>query len=137
MKIIILCLAVMTSLRAQEAHYTSEGQKFAFETVPKRGEVIWGLDFLPGGELLFTERSGKLFSFDEGKKRLTEITGVPKVHALGQGGLLDVKLHPNFAGNALVYLTYSSPEKGGSTTVLAKHAAAAASTASPPWASIL
>ncbi|HXH76217.1 MAG TPA: PQQ-dependent sugar dehydrogenase [Bacteriovoracaceae bacterium] len=106
---------------AQQTHYTSEGQKFAFEEVLKRKEVIWGLDFLPGKQFIFTERSGKMFLYDESTKKVTEVTGVPKVYAVGQGGLLDVKVHPDFAKNNLIFISYSEPVgKESSTTAVGK-----------------
>ncbi|MBW3545970.1 MAG: PQQ-dependent sugar dehydrogenase [Bacteroidetes bacterium] len=75
----------------------------------------WALAFLPDGSLLVTEIGGKLYKISkEGKKQ--EIKGVPKVLAKGQGGLLDVILHPDFANNQLIYLTYSAvKEEQGKT----------------------
>ena len=74
-------------------------------------EIPWGFDFLPNGSLLITEKSGKLIHFKDGKKN--EIGGLPEIKVQGQGGLMDVKLHPNFQENQWVYLTYSSPEGEG------------------------
>ena len=68
----------------------------------------WGIDFLPNGDMLVTEIQGKLYRIVNGKA--TEIKGVPAVVAEGQGGLMDVKVHPKYATNGWIYLTYS---KGG------------------------
>ena len=80
----------------------------------------WGLAFLPDGGILITEREGDLRLFQNGELRRDPIEGVPKVVARGQGGLLDVALHPNFAENRLVYLTYSGRGEGGIGTEVAR-----------------
>jgi aldose sugar dehydrogenase len=68
----------------------------------------WGMDYLPDGRLLITEKPGRLRIFADGK--LSEpIAGVPKVHYKGQGGLLDVAVSPSFATDHLVYLSYAEP----------------------------
>lgn len=74
----------------------------------------WGLAFLPSGELLVTERPGRLRVFTPGDSSVSEpLGGVPEVWAEGQGGLLDVSLDPDFATNRLVYLTYAEAGDGG------------------------
>ena len=80
----------------------------------------WGLEFLPDGSLLISEKEGKLIRFKDGKK--TEISGVPRVFNSGQGGLLDLKLHPDYAKNGWLYFTYSSPEgsEEGAHTAIAR-----------------
>ena len=77
------------------------------------------MDFLPDGSIIFTEKSGELYLFKDGKK--TEIKNVPEVYARGQGGLLDIKLHPDYKNNGWLYITYSSSEgegKGGNTALI-------------------
>lgn len=77
----------------------------------------WGLAFLPDESgLLVTEQAGRLSWVDPETGDRTGLTGVPDVHARGQGGLLDVAIHPAFDANSLVYLTYSVAGEGGSTT---------------------
>jgi aldose sugar dehydrogenase len=73
--------------------------------------IPWGTVFLPDGSLLITEKEGKLIRFKDGAK--TVIEGVPEVYVRGQGGLLDVKLHPHFKENGWVYFSYASSEGGG------------------------
>jgi aldose sugar dehydrogenase len=69
--------------------------------------IIWGFDFKENGDILFTEKGGKLFISKSGI--VTEITGGPTdVDASGQGGLLDIRLHPRHQENGLIYLSYSS-----------------------------
>lgn len=86
---------------------TSNDLNFRLETMTNGIPGIpWGIAQLPNGELLVTERGGRLFLVRT-NKQLEEVNGVPDVVAQGQGGLLDVVLHPDFANNALLYLSYS------------------------------
>jgi glucose/arabinose dehydrogenase len=80
----------------------------------------WGLAFLPGGDLLVTERPGRLRIVRDGKLVPTPVEGVPAVVARGQGGLLDIVLHPQFATNRFVYLSFSKPvdAAGAATTAV-------------------
>lgn len=80
--------------------------------------IPWGLAFLPDGSMLITEKNGQLFQFKNGVKQ--EITGMPQVYVRGQGGLLDVEVHPDYSNNGWVYFTYASPEgegTGGNTAI--------------------
>ena len=79
----------------------------------------WGMDWLPDGSILVTEKSGVLYHVVGDK--VTEISGLPEVFNWGQGGLLDVALHPNFTKNRWVYLTMAttlSDGEGGNTTLV-------------------
>jgi len=76
----------------------------------------WSMTFLPGGDMLITERPGRLRIVRQGKLLPNAVTGVPAVFAEGQGGLLEVAAHPAFASNRLVYLTYSKPLPDGAST---------------------
>ena len=73
----------------------------------------WGLAFLPDGRALVTEKSGRLRYLGKDGKLSEPLSGVPKVDDGGQGGLLGVALDPGFAGNRLVYLSFSEPGDGG------------------------
>jgi aldose sugar dehydrogenase len=74
-------------------------------------EIIWGMDWLPNGDLLFTERKGNIKKFANGS--ITTITGLPTdIEAKNQGGLLDLKVHPNYAQNGWIYITYAAAEAG-------------------------
>ncbi len=99
-----------TNQPAQSNIFTSTAQTVKLDTVVKGISVPWGMAFLPNGELLVTERSGKLYRVTKNKS-LQAIDGVPEVVAEGQGGLLDVKLHPDFKTNNVIYLSYSIPKK--------------------------
>jgi glucose/arabinose dehydrogenase len=80
----------------------------------------WSIAFLPGGDTLITERPGRLRILRQGKLLPQAVEGVPKVYHVGQGGLLEVMPHPNFASNRVLYLTYSKPgaAEGDSRTAL-------------------
>jgi len=84
-------------------------------TLFKGLEQAWSLAFLPGGDMLITEKPGRLRVVRNGVLQPEPVAGVPKVRFRGQGGLLDVALHPNFAQNQLVYLSFS---KGNETDSL-------------------
>jgi len=78
----------------------------------------WGLAFLSDGAFLVTERPGHLQLVRDGRK--TEITGLPEITAIRQGGLLDVSLHPDFAENRWVYLSYAKGGPDGTATTLGR-----------------
>lgn len=78
----------------------------------------WGLAWLPDGRLLVTERSGEILIFKNDKYTGEKLTGVPEVFNDGQGGLLDIKLHPDYGTNGWVYISYAKPVEGGATTAV-------------------
>jgi aldose sugar dehydrogenase len=69
----------------------------------------WSIAFLPGGDALITERPGRLRILRQGKLLPQPVEGIPKVFHSGQGGLLEVMPHPDFASNRLLYISYSKP----------------------------
>jgi len=84
-------------------------------------ENPWSLQFLPDGDILITERPGRLRIFRDGKLDPEPIAGVPEVRRTVLGGLLDVVLHPQFADNRILYLSYSKAlDDGYSTTAVAR-----------------
>jgi glucose/arabinose dehydrogenase len=98
----------------------TEEHRIRLVTVAEGLEHPWGLAFLPNRDILVTERRGHLRIIRGGVLQAAPIEGVPTVHAHNQGGLLDVAVHPRFAENGLVYLTYSKAGRLGSTTALAR-----------------
>ena len=97
-----------------EAHETQEAQEeisaspaYQLEIVADGLELPWSLAFLPDGDMLVTELPGQLRYVRQGALEPQPIAGVPEVYFRSQGGLMDVVLHPNFAANRLLYLTYA------------------------------
>jgi len=114
-----LLIVFLISLTAFAKDYKSGNIKFSVETLVSREDVIWGFDFLPDGKVIFTERGGVMGILDPKTKAVYTLKNVPKVHSAGQGGLLDVRVHPNFAKNNLIFFTYSEPLGELSTTAVA------------------
>jgi glucose/arabinose dehydrogenase len=92
------------------------GVKFRLVEVAGGFANPWALAFLPGGDMLVTERPGRLRLIRGGSLEREPVAGTPKVAARGQGGLLDVVLHPDFARNRLLYLSYAGDGDGGAGT---------------------
>jgi aldose sugar dehydrogenase len=78
----------------------------------------WGMAWLPDGRLLITDRSGEILVFKNDQFTGEKLSGVPAVFNKGQGGLMDIQLHPNYAQNNWIYITYSKPVSGGATTAV-------------------
>jgi glucose/arabinose dehydrogenase len=91
--------------------FKTEALSIKLELVGEGMDIPWGIAFLPDGELLATDRGGKFYRIKN--KVLTEISGLPQIHAKGQGGLMDVAIDPSFATNKLIYLSYSKPKTEG------------------------
>jgi glucose/arabinose dehydrogenase len=99
----------------------SEEHAFRVVRIVERLEHPWGLAFLPDGRMLVTERPGRLRIVSaDGRLTPAPVAGVPAVAASGQGGLLDVAVHPRFPENGLVYLSYSARGEGGAGTEVAR-----------------
>jgi glucose/arabinose dehydrogenase len=105
---------------AQDRVFESEKQRFRVATVTRGLEHPWSLAFLPDGAMLVTERPGRLRLIRDGVLDPVPVAGVPEVAASGQGGLLDVVLHPEFARTRLVYLSYAGKGRGGAGTEVAR-----------------
>jgi aldose sugar dehydrogenase len=88
---------------------TAEQHQIRVSVVTKGLSHPWSLAFLPDGSMLVTERPGRLRMIRDGKLDPRPISGVPAVRTIGNSGLMDVALHPQFAENKLVYLTYTKP----------------------------
>ena len=96
------------------------GHSFTVRTLTSGLRRPWSLAFLPDGRMLVTERPGRLWILDQNGAKTTRVSGVPSVAAIGQGGLLDVVLHPDFASNGLIFLSYAEPGVGGAGTAVAR-----------------
>ena len=97
---------------------TPDQSKYTTELIVDGIDIPWGMDFINEEELLVTDKKGTLYHVLKGVK--TEVSGLPKIYVRGQGGLLDVALHPNFKSNGLVYLAISvniEGDEGGNTAL--------------------
>lgn len=91
---------------------------YEMELVFENEGIIWGLEFLNDNSILATVKSGSIIHYKDGVKK--ELKGVPEIYLRGQGGLLDIAIHPNFEKNKFIYLSYASEDiegKGGNTTI--------------------
>ena len=84
------------------------------DTIARGVKSPWGMAFLPDGDMVFTEKYGSLYRIDKSGNK-TIIQGTPPVHTEGQAGLLDVELHPKFAENKIIYLSYSKLKDSAGT----------------------
>lgn len=106
MKNLFICLLLTFSFIAGAETKKESGYKAETILSQDDDEVIWGFDFMKDGSVVFTEKSGNLYTFDPKTKKTTKISGTPKVYSAGQGGLMDVRVHPS---NGFIYLTWSEP----------------------------
>lgn len=94
-----------------EVTIRSEKQTFKIETLVSGLDHPWGIEFLPDGRILVTERAGRLRVIRDGKLDPAPITGLPQIYVRQDGGLLDVIAHPDFAKNGWIYLAYTETGK--------------------------
>ena len=113
---LVLVFAFSNSAAEAQKTYKSKQAQFTVETVADGLERPWSLAFLPNGDMLVTERPGRLRLVQNGKLVDKAIGGLPRIAAIGQGGLLDVILHPDFEQNRRIYISYSARGAGGSGT---------------------
>lgn len=115
--LLLLCSGLLLQQPAHAAETaTATSGQVQLKTVVEGLNEPWGMAFLPDGRLLITEKSGKLRLVENGKLLPQAIGGVPAVVDRGQGGLLDIALHPRYAENGWLYLSYSAKGEGGSGT---------------------
>lgn len=104
---------------AQAGIDTGDDTGYSIDTVVTDISHPWGMAWLPDGEMLVTHREGQLYLISDDEIVNENIGGVPEVWARGQGGFLDIALHPNYEQNGWIYITYSDPEGGsGANTTL-------------------
>lgn len=88
--------------------FETENGKIRLVKVFDKAKTAWGMAFLPQQQMLVSDRGGKLYLVNsDGKSE--EVSGLPEVRSAGQGGLMDVILHPDFVKNNIIYLSYSKP----------------------------
>ncbi|WP_083203739.1 PQQ-dependent sugar dehydrogenase [Ensifer adhaerens] len=119
-------LGALAAVIAPAGAYSQEAREFPSQHGPLRVETLakglehpWSVEALPDGGLIVSERPGRLRIVRAGKVS-KPLTGVPKVVAQDQGGLLDIALDPGFADNRTLYLTFSASGKGGAGTAVVR-----------------
>ncbi|MEE9480078.1 MAG: PQQ-dependent sugar dehydrogenase, partial [Kiloniellales bacterium] len=118
---LVMATGATPNARASENDvFDSERQRFRVVTLVRGLDHPWGLAFLPGGDMLITERPGRLLRVDGATLQPRTVRGLPAIAAVGQGGLLDVTLHPEFASNRLVYLSFTGADEDGVGTEVAR-----------------
>ena len=117
----LIFVVAVTACRAADPANSGEEHAFRVVTMTRGLEHPWGLAFLPDGRRLVTERPGRLrLVAADGTLDPQPVTGLPTIAIHGQGGLLDVALHPGFAENGLIYLSYAARGEGGVSTEVAR-----------------
>ncbi len=112
-------IAIVLSLLSTGAYtaqvFESEDYKLRVEQLADGLENPWSVEFLPDGRILVSERPGYLRIISKGEVS-RPVSGLPKIKAFGQGGLLDIAIDPDFEKNQTIYLSYSGPGSGGVST---------------------
>lgn len=112
---VVALLSTAVSAVGQETRYSAY-HDYRLVTVAEGLTRPWAMAFLPDGDMLVTEKSGSLRIVRDGELLEEPVAGIPEVFDQGQGGLLDVVMHPDFADNQLLYLSYSKPLADGAST---------------------
>lgn len=105
------------STRLTESIQTEE-LAFQIDTLYTELENPWGMTWLPDGRMLVNERAGEILVFDGDLHTGEKLVGFPVTYNRGQSGLLDIQIHPNYAENGWIYVTYAKPGTGGGSTTL-------------------
>ena len=113
---LLLSAPAPTPVSAQSGVIRSLEHDYRVATVADGLIRPWSMAWLPNGDMLITERPGRLRIVRDGNLLPDPVPGVPEVFAQGQGGLFDVLPHPDFADNNVLFISYAKPMEGGSTT---------------------
>lgn len=113
-RVVLMIVVSLVSLQAcADPGAVADNTDFRVEEVVAGLKHPWGMTFLPGGSILVTERPGRLRVIEDGRLLPEPVAGLPDVRQQGQGGLMDVALHPEFENNRLVYLSYTAEGEDG------------------------
>lgn len=118
-KFFLFAILIQFSLNSCAQDKKPINKAHTYEIIVPKLQNPWGFIFLPDGSILINEKSGKMILFKENKK--IEISNLPKIEVLGQGGLMDIELHPNYKENGWLYISYASSNdenNGANTTIL-------------------
>ena len=114
--------AVLALAIAAPGAHAQDESAYDIETVAEGFDNAWGMAFLPDdGRLLVSERPGRIKLVDRESGEVQEISGLPDIHAEGQGGLLDIAIHPDFAEDNWLYMAWSGTnDEGQSSTYVGR-----------------
>jgi len=119
-RLVIAALALLAALPAAAQTVRSEAHSFRVVELVRGLEQPWALAFLPDGRMLVTEKAGRLRIVKDGRLDPQPVAGLPEVEVYGQGGLMDVALHPRFRENGWVYLSFAASGADGVGTEVAR-----------------
>lgn len=117
--VLFLVLNCNAQVKPSDIPIAVEVVNYTFEQVATGIPIPWGMVMLPDGTLLVTEKKGILYHVKKGGN--TEVKNVPKVYTRGQGGLLDIALHPDYEKNGWIYMSFASEGaegEGGNTKII-------------------
>jgi len=115
----LLLFACNIQKKEKDVALNTQKRTYSIETVVEGIDNPWGMTWLPDGSMLVTEKSGTLYQVKNGEK--TAIENVPEVYNRGQGGLMDIEIHPNYTENGWIYITHASTDgegEGGNTKLI-------------------
>ena len=119
MKKILLLLLFINISCAQDDTTINETKDeiYDLELIHPTKNIPWSIEFIDEKTIIYTEKRGNIFIV--GENNVNEVTGLPAIYERGQGGLMDIELHPNFKENNLIFLSYASGnrESGGNTAI--------------------
>lgn len=115
-KIILLVLIFGCSSKADDIN-NSENFNYKIIKIFDYEGIIWSIEFINNSDLIFSDKKGKIFIYQNSE--LIQVNDVPEVYYMGQGGLMDIELHPNFKFNKIIYLSYAKKvdDDGGNTAI--------------------
>lgn len=111
-----------TEEKVEPSPYAVVSEKLTFQVDTLYTELInpWGMTWLPDGRMLVTERKGEILIFKDDKFTGEKVTGVPSVSEVNQAGLLDIAIHPKYAENGWIYMSYAKKQGIGEVLVIAR-----------------
>ncbi len=113
-------MTLLLGFKEAPRSFQSEKQSFQVAELASGLDHPWSLAFLPNGNILITEKPGRLRLFSANALDPQAVTGLPQITVHGQGGVLDIAVHPDFSANKLIYLSYAAQGSGGYGTEVAR-----------------
>jgi len=112
---LMVMISPIAAAQSQNQTFKTEKTRITVKTIANTLVHPWGMTMLPNGKILVTERGGTLKLVNPKNGKIQKVSGVPRVRASGQGGLLDIAADPDFINNKTVFITYSDAAKPNAT----------------------